>query len=124
MRALQSIFNQVDHDFVRGLGLSVRLGVSGCGEGELYASVLAEFLEFVARELGSIVGDDLVEDPEASDYVCPQEFADLEVCYPVECFFFDPLGEVVSDYHKEDLLPRRHREFPYYVHAPLSEGPQ
>ena len=77
----------------------------------------------MAHELGSIVGDNLVGDPEASDYVGPQEFADLEVCYLAECLCFDPFGEVVSDYQKEDLLPRRHREFPYYVHAPLSEGP-
>ena len=54
--------------------MSVRLGVLGCGEGELYAPVLAELLEVVARELGSIVGDDLVGDPEPSDYVGPQEF--------------------------------------------------
>ena len=65
----------------------------------------------------------VILDPEASDYVGPQEFADLEVCYLAECLCFDPFGEVVSDYQKEDLLPRRHREFPYYVHAPLSEGP-
>ena len=50
-------------------------------------------------------------DPEASDYIGPLEFADLEVCYPAECFCFDPLGEVVSDYQKEDLLSRCHREF-------------
>ena len=98
--------------------------MSGCGEGEFYASVLAELLEVVAHELGSIVGDDLMGDPEASDYVGLQEFADLEVYYPAECFGFDPFGEVVGDYQKEDLLPRRNREFPYYVHAPLSEGPQ
>ena len=63
-------------------------------------------------------------DPIASDYVGPQVFADLEVCYLAECFFFDPFGEVVSDDQKEDLLPRRHREFSHYVHAPFSEGPQ
>ena len=93
-----------------------------CGEGELYAPVLAEFLEVVARELGSIVGDNLMKDPKASDYVCPQEFADLEICYPAEFFCFDPFVEVVSDYQKEDLLPRRYREFPHYVHAPISKG--
>ena len=71
----------------------------------------------------SIVSYDLVGDPEASDYVGPQEFADLEVCYAAECFYFNPFGEVVSNYQKEDLLPRRYREFPYYIHAPLSEGP-
>ena len=63
MRTLQSVFKHVDHGFVRGFGLSVRMGVSGCGESELYAPVLAELLEFVARELGSIVGDDLVGNP-------------------------------------------------------------
>ena len=98
--------------------------MSGCGESELYAPVLAELLEVVARELGSFVGDDLVGDPEASYYVAPHEFSNLEVCYPAECFCFDPFGEVVSYYQKEDLLPRRHREFSYYVHAPLSEGPR
>ena len=64
-------------------------------------------------------------DPEASDYnyVGPLELANLEICYAAEHFYFDPLGEVVSDDQKEDLLPRRHREFPYYIHALLSEGP-
>ena len=62
-------------------------------------------------------------DPEASEYVGPQEFADLEVCYAAEYFSFNPFGEVVSDYQKEDLLPWRHRKFPYYIDAPLSEGP-
>ena len=78
-------------------------------------------------DIDSVVTDfdpnnDLVGDPKASDYNHPQEFADLEVCYPAECFCFDPFVEVVSDYQKEDLLARRHREFSYYVHAPLSEG--
>lgn len=76
----------------------------------------------MARELGFIAGDDLVGDPEASDYVGPQDLGDLEICYAAECLCFDPLGEVVSDYQKEDLLPRRHREFPYYIHAPRFEG--
>ena len=102
--------------------MSVRPGVSGCVEGKLYASVLAELFEVVAHELGSIVGDDLVGDPKASDYVGPQEFTDLEVCYLADCFCFDPFGEVVSDYQKEDLLPRCHRDFPHYVHAPFLEG--
>ena len=123
MGTLQSILKHADHGIVRGFRLSVRLGVSGCGEGMLYAPLLTELLEVVARELGSIVGDDLVGDLEASDYVRPQEFVDLEVCYPVDCIRFDPFGEVVSDYQKEDHLPRRHRQFPHYVHAPLSEGP-
>ena len=122
MRALQSLFKHVEHDFVCGFGLSVRLRVSGCGKGEFYAPVLAELLEFVARELGSILGDDLVGDPEASDYVGPQEFANLEVCYSAECFCFDPFGEVVSEYQKEDLLPQRRREFPYYVHCHFLKG--
>ena len=94
---LQSLLKHVDHGLVRGFRLFIRLGVSGCGEGKLYAAVLAELLEVVARELGSIVGDDLIWDPEASDYVRPQEFADLEACYPAECLCFDPFGEVVSD---------------------------
>ena len=55
MGTLQSLLKHVDHSLVRGFRLSVRLGVSGCGEGKLYAPVLAEFLEVVARELGSIV---------------------------------------------------------------------
>ena len=74
--------------------------------------VLAKLLEIVARELGSIVCYDLLVDPEASDYVRPQEFADLEACYPAKCICFDPFGEVVSDNQKEDLLPQRHREVP------------
>ena len=78
MRALRSLFEHVDHGFFRGFGLSVRLGVSGCGKGELYAPVLAELLEVVACELWSVVGDDLMGDPEASDYNSPQEFSDLE----------------------------------------------
>ena len=62
--------------------------------------------------------------PESSDYVCQQEFADLNVCYPAECFCFDLFWEEVSNYQKEDLLPRRHREFLHYIHAPLSEEPR
>ena len=111
MGTLQLLLKHVYHGLVRGFRLPVRLGVAGCGEGKLFAPVLAEFLEVVAR------------DPEASDYVGSQEFADLKVRYSAECFCFDPFGEVVSDYQKEDLLPRRYREFPHYVHAPFSEGP-
>ena len=61
-----------------------------CCEGKLYAPVLVELLKIVACELGSVVGDELLGDPKASDYARPQEFADLEVCYPAECFCFDP----------------------------------
>ena len=77
MGTLQSLFNHVDHGIVRGFLLYVRLRVSGCGEGKLYAPFLTEFHEVVVHELESIVGDDLMRDPEASDYVGPQEFVDL-----------------------------------------------
>ena len=104
MRTIQSLLKNVDHGLVRGFGLFVDSACpSLCRTPQSYG--------------------DLMRDPEASDYVRPREFADLEVCYPAECFCFDQFGEVVSDYQKEDLLPRRHREFPYYVDAPLYEGP-
>ena len=90
VRTLQSLFKHVDHGLVRGFGLSVRLGMSGCGECELYSPALAELLEVVACELGLVVGDDLLGDPKASDHVRPQEFSDLKVCYPAECFCFNP----------------------------------
>ena len=49
---LQSLLKHVDHGLVRGFRLSARLGMSGCDEGNLYAPVLVELLEVVARELG------------------------------------------------------------------------
>ena len=96
--------------------------MSWCGEGEIYTPVLAELLEVVACELGSVVGDNLMWDPVASDHVRPQELSDLKVCYSAECFCFDPIREVVSYYQEEDLLPRRHRKLSHFIHAPLSEG--
>ena len=54
------LLQHINHGLVRGFGLSVGLGVLGCGEGELYALVLAELLEVVACELGSVIGDNLL----------------------------------------------------------------
>lgn len=42
-----------------------------CGEGEFYAPVPEKFLEIMAGDLGSIVGDDLFGDPEPEDKISP-----------------------------------------------------
>ena len=111
MRTLQSHLQNVNHGLVRGFGLSVGLGVSGCSEGELYAPVLAKLLEVVACELGSVVGDNLLWNPKAGDHVRPHELLDLKVCYSAECLCISPFREVVSYYQEEDLQPRRCRDF-------------
>ena len=51
VRTFQSLFKNIDHGLDHGFGLSVRLEVSKCGEGKLYASVLEELIEVVACEL-------------------------------------------------------------------------
>ena len=117
------LLQHVNHGLVRRLGLSVGLRVSRCGEGKFYAPFFAKVLEVVACELWSVVGDNLLWNTKAGDHFRRQELSDLKVGYSTECFCFNPFLEVVSYYQEEDLLPRRCREFPHYIHAPHSEGP-
>lgn len=63
-----------------------------------YGSVLTEVLEVVARELSSIVGDNLLGKSEACDHIRLQELPDLEVGYSAECFCLNPLGELIGYY--------------------------
>ena len=73
------LLQHVNHGFVRGLGLPVGLRVSGCGEGELYARIFAILLEVMACQLWSVVGDNLLWNPEAGDHIRPHELSDLKV---------------------------------------------
>ena len=72
--------------------------MSWSGECEFYAPILAEILKVVTGELGSVVCDDLVWDPEACDHVGPYKPHDLQVRYLTQGFGFHPLREVFGDH--------------------------
>ena len=64
--------------------------MSGCSKREFHAPVFAEFFEIMTCELGAVVCDDFLWNPEPYDHMRPYELSDLEVGYSAECLFFDP----------------------------------
>ena len=120
---LQALLQHVHHGLICGFCLPVRLGVSRRSKGESDAPVFVELLEIVALKLGAVVSDDFFWNPETRDYVRPYELSDLEIGYSAECFCLDPFQKVICYYQEEDLLPRRHGELSYYIHAPFPEWP-
>ena len=87
----QTFPDHVDHCFFGRLRLPIGLRVPRCGKSKLYTPVLAELLEVMAGELGSVVCDDFVRDPEPGDYVGPQKFHGLIVRSAARCLSFHPL---------------------------------
>lgn len=66
------------------------------GEGEFYASILAEIFEVVTCELRSVVSDNLLRDSQADDQICPQKLSYLEVGFSAEGFCLNPFREIVD----------------------------
>ena len=74
-----------------------RLWVRHCRPIHAYVVVVAERQEFLARELGAVVGDDRVRDPEPEDDV--SEELDCLLGFDLaDGSSLDPFGELVDRY--------------------------
>ena len=56
----------------------------------------AEAGYLLADEVGSVIRDDNVENPEAAHYILPEELDNLLIIDLGEWYYLNPLGKVIS----------------------------
>jgi hypothetical protein len=104
------------------LYLPIRHGMSYGGPVHPDVVILAEVQEFSAGELGAVVGDDGVRDPEVMDDV-GEERHRLLGPDAVQRSDLDPLGEFVDGDQQVRVAPGRLLQRADEVQIPHSEGP-
>ena len=82
----------------------------------------AKVHHMLAREVGSIVGDDGMRKPEASNDVLPKKFHYLLSCEFGERHRLYPLGEAVGSYQEEPELGQSSSKRAHYIEPPLHRG--
>jgi hypothetical protein len=102
--------------------LPIRHGMSYGGPVHPDVVILAKIQEFFAGELGAVVGDDGVWDPEAMDDV-GEERHRLLGPDAVQGSDLDPLGEFVDGDQQVRVAPGRFLQGTDEVQTPHSKGP-
>jgi len=83
--------------------------------------VIAKLQELLAYELGTIIRDDRVRDPEPVDYVGEELHCLLgfDLC---DGSSLDPLRELVDCYQQVSEAPERFLQWSDEVHSPTAKG--
>ena len=105
------------------LRLPIRLWVRHSRPVHAYVVAVAERQEFLARELGAVVGDDRIWDPEPEDNVS-KEHNSLLGSNLADGSSLDPLGEFVDCHQQVGVAPGRLLQRANEVQSPYCKWPR
>ena len=88
------------------LHLPIRLWVHHSRPVHAYMVAVTERQELLARELGAVVGDDRIRDPEPEDNISEEQNSLLGLCL-ADGSSLDPLGELVHCHQQVGVAPGR-----------------